>query len=159
MNKKKSKKISRILRKYFFYFVIFSLVGSLIEWAFKGGQGISYDQGIYFLFGIKLLFIPFYGLGGLILIFFERFLEKEKIKFIYQGFLDGVIIVTWELIGGLFTLLVLHQRFWNYSSQPFNFMGIISLKMFLVWIAIGYVFSLIYKYIIGHHFKIKWKIS
>lgn len=158
-DKKDIKKTKLFLRRYFFYFVIFSLIGPLIEWSFYFGKGILYDQGIYHLFGIKLAFIPFYGLGGLILIILDQFLEAKKIKFIYWGLLNGVFSVLWELIGGLFTLFVFNERFWDYSNQSFNFRGIISLRMFLVWTLMGYFFSVIYRGIISKNFKTKHKIS
>jgi uncharacterized membrane protein len=151
MQKRKKKyKIYKKILIYLSYFILFSLLGSFTEYifGFMGGRGIAYDQFIYYFFHVKLFFIPFYGLGGLILILFERFMDTKKIKFIYRGLLNAVIITFWELIGGLFSLEILKTRFWDYSTQPFNFMGIISLKMSLYWILLGYVFSFIYRYVI-----------
>jgi uncharacterized membrane protein len=147
---KRVKKNKIVIWRYLLYFIIFSFVGSLLEYlmGFLGGSGIGYDKAIYQFFNLKLYFIPFYGTGALILIFFEKFLEEKKIKFVYMGFLDGVLIVIMELIVGLLTLIFLDERFWNYSRQPFNFMGIISPEMFLAWIVAGYVFSLFYKHFI-----------
>ena len=146
------KKIKKnILIKYFFYFILFSLAGSLLEYfsKFIGGTGIAYDKGLYQLLGIKLFFIPFYGFGGLILIFFEKFMDRKKIKFGYRGILNAGVITIWELCGGLFTLLIFGQKFWDYSNHPLNFLGIISLQIFLIWIFIGYLFSFIYRYFIN----------
>lgn len=152
---KMKKEGKHFLCKYLFYFVIFSLIGSLIEWSFYFGKGIPYDQGLYLLLGVKLFFIPFYGLGGIILTLLDQFLEAKKIKFIYWGLFNGVASVLWELTGGVFTLLIFHEMFWNYSNQSFNFMGIISLRMFLVWTLVGYFFSIIYQRKISKNFKTK----
>jgi len=136
--------------RYLIYFVIFSLMGSLIEYLFGffGGTGIAYDRGLYEIFNIKLYFISFYGLVGLSLIFLENFLRKHKIKFIFHGLLNALLIVLWELVGGLFSIATSGHSFWDYSQQPLNFMGIISLPMSLLWIVVGYFFSFIYKFII-----------
>jgi uncharacterized membrane protein len=141
------------LLKYFIYFIIFSFLGSIIEslFGFFGGTGIAYDRGLFEMFNIKIYFISFYGLVGLSLIFLENFFEKRnkhKIKIIYQGLLNALLIVLWELIGGLFSIATSGHAFWDYSKQPFNFLGIISLQMSLIWIVVGYFFSLIYKFII-----------
>jgi uncharacterized membrane protein len=115
---------------------------------FFGGKGIAYDRGLYLLFNVKLFFIPFYGAVGLILIKFEKFFDKKKIKFIYRGFLDAIIILSWELIGGLFSIILFGHSIWDYSNHILNFLGIISLQMFLVWVIVAYLFSLLYRYII-----------
>ena len=145
-------KKSRLL-KYLIYFVIFSLTGSLIEYLFGffGGTGIAYDRGLYEMFNIQIYFISFYGLVGLSLIFLNNFLgklKKHKIKFIFYGLFDALLIILWELVGGLFSIATSGHAFWDYSKQPFNFRGIISLQMSLIWILVGYFFSLLYKFII-----------
>jgi uncharacterized membrane protein len=148
----KKKKVNKLLR-YLIYFIIFSFIGSLIEYIFGffGGTGVAYDRGLFEMFNIKIYFISFYGLVGLSLIFFENLFDKinkQKIKFIYQGLLNGALIVLWELVGGLFSIAVYGHSFWDYSNQPLNFMGIISLPMSLIWILAGYSFSFIYKFVI-----------
>jgi len=151
--KKKVKSKNKFL-KYFIYFVIFSFMGSLIEFLFgffSGATIIAYDKALLEMFNIKFYFIPFYGLVGVCLIFFENLFEKinkHKIKFAYQGLLDGIFIVLWELVGGLFSIFVYGHNFWDYSNDPFNFLGIISLRMSLLWILMGYFFNLVYHIII-----------
>lgn len=133
--------------KYLLYFVIFSFLGSLMEYlyGFAGGTGINYDRGLNYFFDIKIFFIPYYGIISLILLFFDKFMEDKKIKILYWGILNAVIITAWEFISGLFCLIVLNERFWDYSNARLNFLGIISVPMFLRWIAIGYLFTFIYK--------------
>jgi uncharacterized membrane protein len=149
MNKKNN------LLRYFIYFIIFSFIGSLIEYlyGFIGGTGIAYDRTLYELTNIKIFFISFYGLVCLSLILFEKFLNKKKIKTIYYGLLNGILIVCWELVGGLFSISLFGHNFWDYSKQPFNFYGIISIEMFLFWVLAGYIFSFIYKFIIEKYEK------
>ena len=144
MSKKKIKKIWQV---YLIYFVIFSFAGFLIEYLFGIAQGrttIPYDKIIYQFFGMKSIFIPFYGAGAVILIFLENFFRKRKIKFALRGFLDGIIIIIIEFLGGLGGIFLFGEQFWNYSGQAFNFLGIISLKMSFFWILTGYLFSIVY---------------
>ncbi len=139
------------LLKYIFFFLFFSFAGFLLEFFFgiiRGKSSIPYDQTLYQIFGIKSVFIPFYGEGALVLILFEKFLDRKKIKFFLRGFLDGLIIIAWELTGGALAILLLNERFWDYSNHPFNFFGIISLNMSIIWIFVGYLFSFIYRKII-----------
>jgi uncharacterized membrane protein len=145
----KKRKINQYLL-YLFYFIIFSFAGSLMEYlfGFVGGRGVAYDKALYLLFNVKLFFIPYYGAAGLILIYFENLFDKKKIKFVYRGFLNAIIILAWELIGGLFSLVIFGQKLWDYSNHFINFFGIISLQMFLLWIVVGYLFSLLYRHII-----------
>ena len=155
MKRGKVKSKKEEINKFFIYsvyFIIFSFLGSLIEYffGFFGGAGIAYDKAIYEMFNLKIYFISFYGLVGLSLVFFNNIIEKrkKKIKFIYRGLFNGILIVSWELIGGLFSIFVYGHSFWDYSNHPLNFMGIISLRMALLWIVAGYFFSLIYEFII-----------
>lgn len=152
---KRKNNLKSNLVRYPVYFIIFSFMGSLIEYlyGFIGGTGISYDRALYELFNIKIFFIPFYGLVGLSLVFFEKILTKHKIKIIYQGLLNGLLIISWELIGGLFSIMVFGHGFWDYSKQPLNFYGIISVKMSLLWILTGYLFSFIYRFFIKKYKK------
>jgi len=147
------KKNKRDLFRYIIYFIIFSFIGSLIEYSFKffGGAGIAYDQGLYKLLNIKLYFIPLYGLVGLSLVLLENFLEKlkkPKIKFVYFGLFNALIIILWELIAGLACIFAFGYVFWDYSGYFLDFMGIISLQVSLLWVVIGYLFSFIYEFII-----------
>ncbi|VVB83839.1 Putative ABC-transporter type IV [uncultured archaeon] len=147
MNKKTKRRI-KIFTLYFFYFIVFSFVGSLIEHLsiLIGGEGIDYDKLIYQWFNVKIYFISFYGVGALLMIFLGQLMDRKKVKFLYRGFFNSLIIVIWEFIGGLFCLFVLGERLWDYSREPFNFMGIVSLQIFLIWLVLGYIFSIIYRY-------------
>lgn len=116
---------------------------------FLGRTAFAYDKGLYLLFHVKLFFIPYYGLVGLILVYFEKLFDKKKIPFIYHGLLDSIVILSWELIGGLFSIIVFGQKLWDYSNHFMNFFGIISLQMFFIWICVAYLFSLIYRHIIS----------
>jgi uncharacterized membrane protein len=119
-------------------------MGFVAEYAFTflKGSPILYGKGLYFIFNVKLPFNPIYGFGVLLLIFLQKI--YGKMKFLYKGILNGVVIISLELISGLFFLLVMNHRIWDYSSHSFNLLGIISLPQSIWWISIGYIFAIIY---------------
>jgi len=139
--------------KYVLLIIIFSFAGALLEllWSYiLTGNVDIFDKGIFYYFGWKIFFIPFYGVAGLILIFFEKLMDKRKvkIKLRYKGLLIGLFINIFELVTGLFCLLILKHQFWNYSNLPFNFLGIISIPTAINWVIIGYLFTLLYHFVI-----------
>ncbi|MFA5724393.1 MAG: hypothetical protein WC979_09125 [Candidatus Pacearchaeota archaeon] len=143
------KNSTKIILKVILLFVIFSFLGSLIEFSsrFLGGSGRAYDNGIFLLTGLKIYFIYLYGLVGIILLFIEKLYDKLKIKLRWRGLLNGISITIIELISGLITIGIWGFNFWDYSNKLLNFKGIISLPMFLLWTIFGYLFSLFYKFI------------
>jgi len=132
--------------EYSLIFIIFSFLGSLIEYLshFIGGSGIAYDKSIFLITGLKIFFIPFYGLVGIILFYSEKLMDKIKTKFIYRGIIHGITITLLELIFGYFGFLIFKTKIWNYSNQFLNFEGYISAGMFLIWSLAGYIFSVLY---------------
>ncbi len=146
----KKRNLKNTLIRYLVYFIVFSFIGSLIEYlfGFVGGSGIAYYRSLYELTNIKIYFIPFYGIVGITLILFGRIFDKRKINFYYQGLLNGLLIISWELIGGLFAITIFGHNLWDYSNQMLNFRGIICIQISLLWILTGYIFSFVYKYII-----------
>jgi uncharacterized membrane protein len=136
--------------RYIIYFIIFSFLGSLMEYSssFIGGKGIYYDQGLYIWFGKEIPFIPLYGLGGVTLILLQNYLSQKNVNRIFFGLVNGAVITAIEFLSGFFSLIVFKRIFWSYSHQLLNFRGIISLPMFLTWILVGYIFSLVYFLII-----------
>jgi len=137
------KKIAKKLIKYSLVFIIFSFLGSLLEFIssliFK--KGVAYDKTIFLITGLKLFFIPFYGLVGMILLSTENLMSKYKVKICIRGFVHGLTITILELIFGYLGFLLFNVKLWDYSSHLINFQGYISLEMFLFWSIMGFVFS------------------
>lgn len=140
------KKRDKILIKYSLIFIIFSFLGSLIEFiaSLFSGKGFAYDQAIYLLTGLKLFFIPLYGLVGMIIFSFETLMIKFKLPLCIRGLIHGLTITIIELIFGYLGFLILKIKFWDYSNHFLNLQGYISLEMFLLWSVIGFLFSFIF---------------
>lgn len=135
--------------KYFLLFILFSFLGSVIEFSSKfiGGRGIYYDQVIFQLFNIRIPLIPLYGLAGLILFIIQGYLYKNKVNLFLWGLINTAVIIIIELFSGYLSLLVFGSNFWDYSGQFFNYKGIISLQVTMIWLLLSFVFSLIYYFL------------
>lgn len=135
------------IKKYSIIFIIFSFLGALLEFLFTKftNQELFYfDRTFFLLTGIRIPFIPFYGALFVILIALQGFLLRNKIKLIYIGLINGLVMTLWELVWGIVGLKIFNRLLWDYSLQPLNFMGIISLPMSILWIISGYVLAFTY---------------
>lgn len=140
------KKINKVIIKYSIVFITFSLLGSLIEFisSLIFGKGVAYDQTIYLITGLKVFFIPFYGIVGMVIFSFENLMSKYKFPIYVKGIINGSTITILELIFGFLGFIIFKVRFWDYSNQFLNLRGYISIGMFLLWSIMGFIFSLIY---------------
>lgn len=143
----KKRKLLKII-EYPAYFIFFSFLGSLIEFLF--GR-VYYDKTIFELLGIKIAFIPFYGMLFVILIALQKFMLKSKTPFYFWGLINAAIITLWELIWGLIGFNLFNHLIWNYSSHILNFKGIISLPRTIIWVMVGYLFSFLFIVIFKKH--------
>lgn len=136
------KKINKTIIKYSLVFVIFSFLGSLIEFISSIiFGGVAYDKMIYLLTNLKVFFIPFYGIVGMIIFSFENLMSKYKFPIYFKGIINGLTITLLELIFGFLGFLIFKVKFWDYSNQFLNLGGYISLEMFLLWSVMGLIFS------------------
>lgn len=136
-------KIKLKLVRYILYFILFSFVGLIFEYLLGS---VLYSKGIYGLFKIKMPLIFFYGFGFLILVYFEKYIYSKKASIYFKGLMNGLIIILYELFGGLISILVFGHNLWDYSTHFLNFYGIISLPASLIWIILGYLFTIFYKW-------------
>ena len=135
-------KIKSKLIRYILYFVSFSFIGLIFEYLLGS---VFYSKGIYGLFHIKIPLLFFYGFGFLILVYFEKYIYSKKASIYFKGLINGLIIISYELFGGLVSILVFGNNLWDYSNHILNFMGIISLPASLIWITSGYLFTIFYQ--------------
>lgn len=142
-----------VVMPYVFLFLLFSFLGWVFEVIvrFLLGQGVLFDQGIKYLFGIDVPFLPIYGFGFLIIYFMSKALNKTAIKknILLKSLILGVIISIFELLSGLLCKYVLKINFWDYSYHPLNLFGYISIISFSIW----FILVLIFEYI-NETFKI-----
>ena len=122
----------RKLQEYFFYFMLYSMIGWLYE---------VFLEVVVYQWGFSnrgALFGPYciiYGVGALILIFSLGTLQRKRIyagKILMTPLLVfvGIIIITTlvELVGSYIMEIITGSWMWDYRSYSFNFQGRIALN-------------------------------
>lgn len=129
---KKSQKLSKV-QLYFIYFLIFSVVGWLLETAFSYYYlGHFTERG--FLFGPLC---PIYGWGALILILFFRKYKRHNMKlFIVAAIVFSIF--EYAVSYGMEALFAL--KWWDYSKDVLNLNGRVSIFYSFSWGIIAILF-------------------
>lgn len=113
--------------RVFAYFIIYSIVGYLIETVFSIMTKGTWESRQSFLYGP---FCSIYGLGAtIIIIFLHKHTKKYNILF-FGGFILGSII---EYVVSIFSELMLGVKWWDYSNMPLNINGRICVFFSLFW--------------------------
>lgn len=129
-NKEVSKKVNRkkLPRFYLYvlYFLIFSVIGWLIETCFS-----FYSLGHFtkrgFLFGPLC---PIYGWGAIILIMFFRTYKKHNLKlFIYSA----LIFTIFEYLVSYGMEALFSLKWWDYTDEFMNLNGRVSIFYTFAW--------------------------
>ena len=109
------------------YFIIFSVVGLIIEttYGFATMGIIESRKGLYIG-----PFCPIYGVGGAILIFVLDKFKDNKIKLaIYGGILGSVV----EYVLSFMLEAIYGARFWDYGWVDYNLNGRICVLYSIFW--------------------------
>ena len=127
-----NKKLPRIYI-YFLYFLIFAVVGWLLETCFSF-YALGHFTKRGFLFGPLC---PIYGFGALILIMFFSTYKKHNLKlFIYAALIFSVFeYVVSYIMDAMFSL-----KLWDYTSEFLNLNGRISIFYSFAWGIIAILF-------------------
>lgn len=125
----------------FSYFIIYSVIGYLIEtiFAFLAEGVIESRQS--FLYGP---FCAIYGLGAVVMIVGLQKFKKKNTTLIIGGIVLGAIT---EYLVSLLGELVFGVKWWDYSNMPFNLQGRICATYSIAWGALGW---LLIRYINPH---------
>lgn len=141
-----TKNIKAQLHYLLWYFIIFSVVGLIIEtlYCFATMGILESRKGLYLG-----PFCPIYGVGGAILIFALNKYKNNKVKLaIYGGILGSVI----EYLLSFALEAIYGARFWDYGYVKYNLNGRICIVYSLFWailsvLVIGIIKPKIDKYI------------
>ena len=113
---------------YLNYFLIFSLLGHIIESFFYS----SGDSGILLSY-----WTPIYGIGVIIILLINKYINKFKLNNIFRIFilfiLSSIILSIIEALGGYLIKWIFNTELWNYSNHKFNIGRYTSLKMSIIW--------------------------
>ena len=107
--------------KYVLFFLIYSILGAVIETLFR----LVIDHQLYGVHGfLHLPLFPIYGFGAILIIK----LLKPRIRHPVPLFISGALLAsTLEFAASWLIELVFGDKIWNYGSMPFNLYGRVSL--------------------------------
>ena len=133
--KKKEKKKFTILGmsiwRVLAYFIIYSILGYLIETLFGLVTKGVIESRQSFLYGP---FCAIYGLGAVIMIGLLQYFKKNNFTLFFGGFLIGSVV---EYLVSLFGEMMLHVKWWDYSNMPLNINGRICLETIIPFGLLG----------------------
>ena len=113
--------------RIFAYFIIYSILGYIIETLFGIATKGVWESRQSFLYGP---FCAIYGLGAtLMIIFLHKFSKKYNTLFVL-GFIIGSLV---EYFVSFFGEMMLHVKWWDYSNMPLNINGRICVFFSIFW--------------------------
>lgn len=134
-NKATQKKSFKILGisiwRLFAYFIIYSIIGFIVETAFGIIRYGVIESRQSFLYGP---FCAIYGVGAVIMIIFLQYFKKNYTTLFLGGCLVGSVT---EYLVSLIGELILHVKWWDYSEFPLNINGRICLLYAMFWGFLG----------------------
>lgn len=115
------------LHKCVWYFLIYSIIGMILEnvFCYLTSHNIESRKGL--LIGP---FCPIYGIGAIVLTFF---LEPKKNSIAKVFLLGATIGSIFEYISSYCTQAIYGVKFWDYSEQLFNLNGRSTIMYALIW--------------------------
>lgn len=113
--------------RIFAYFIVYSVVGYVIETIFGLCTKGVIESRKSFLYGP---FCSIYGIGAVIMIIFLQYFKKNNNTLFFGGFLIGSIV---EYLVSLIGELILHVKWWDYSHMPLNINGRVCVFFSLFW--------------------------
>lgn len=117
--------------RLFAYFIIYSVIGFVVETLFGLAKYGTLESRQSFLYGP---FCAIYGVGAIIMILSLQYFKKNYNTLFIGGCIVGSIteyLVSW--IGEM----ILHLKWWDYSKMPFNINGRICLLYAVFWGFLG----------------------
>ena len=120
-----NKKLPRVYT-YFLYFIIFAVIGWLIETCYSFFS-LGYFTKRGFLFGPLC---PIYGFGALILIMFFSTYKKHNLKLF---FLAAIVFSVFEYLVSFAMEALFSLKWWDYTDEFMNLNGRISIFYSFAW--------------------------
>ena len=113
--------------KIFAYFIIYSVIGYIIETIFGIITMGVWQSRQSFLYGP---FLGIYGIGAVLILIFSKPYKKNNFHLFIAGFLIGSVT---EYTISLLTEILLHTKWWDYSGYILNINGRICLAYSIFW--------------------------
>lgn len=109
------------------YFIIYSVVGFVLETAFGLVTKGVIESRKSFLYGP---FCGIYGLGAVIMIPLLQRFKKNNYTLFFGGFVIGSVV---EYVISLIGEVIFHIKWWDYSDMAFNIGGRICIAFSFFW--------------------------
>ena len=120
-------------------FFIFSIFGFIFESIISIIFNHKFNSG--FLIGP---YTPIYGLGIIIIILINKYLDKKKLtkfkKVVLTIIINTTLLTLIELIGGYLIKWIFNKSLWNYTSLPLHIGKYISLEISILWSIMSLIF-------------------
>ena len=113
------------------YFIIYSVLGFVIETAFGALTKGVIESRKSFLYGP---FCAIYGLGAVVMILCLQPFKKNNNTLFWGGFVVGSVI---EYLVSLIGELIFHVIWWDYSDMPLNINGRVCVYFSIFWGLLG----------------------
>ena len=117
--------------RIFTYFIIYSVLGYVIETIFGIITKGTWESRQSFLYGP---FCGIYGLGAVIMIVFLQYFNKNNNTLFWGGFLVGSIT---EYIMSFLGEKLFNVIWWDYSNMPLNINGRVCVFFSIFWGLLG----------------------
>ena len=125
--KKKFKIFGYSIWRIFAYFIIYSVLGYIIETIFGIITKGTWESRQSFLYGP---FCGIYGLGAVIMILSLQYFNQNNNRLFIGGFIVGSLI---EYIVSWVGEMILNVKWWDYSNMPLNLNGRICVFFSIFW--------------------------
>ena len=130
-NKKKFTILGFSIWRIFAYFIIYSLLGYVIETIFGIITKGTWESRQSFLYGP---FCAIYGVGAVIMIVFLQYFNKTNNSLFWGGFLVGSIT---EYVISFLGQKIFNVIWWDYSNMPLNVNGRVCVFFSIFWGLLG----------------------
>ena len=123
--------------RVFAYFIIYSIIGYVLETLFGLVTKGVIESRKSFLYGP---FCAIYGVGAAVMIIFLKHFDKNKKSLFIGGVIVGTVT---EYLVSLFGEIMLQVKWWDYSNLPLNINGRVCLLFSVIWGILALVLMLI----------------
>ena len=113
--------------KIFLYFIIYSILGFILETIFGLITKGVIESRKSFLIGP---FCGIYGLGAVVMILSLKNIKKNNFSLFFGGFIVGSVV---EYVVSWFGEVFLNVIWWDYSNIPFNINGRVCIEFSIIW--------------------------